>query len=280
MSRSRTIERGRAEASALKHTAKRMISRVGLEVLRTRTLNSHLDKYAAACSELEACFRQFVFPEVPAMERRSRLLAELQGTGLSEAMYVLRYLHHSLPLDGDVCEFGVAQGATSALLANEIHASSKNLWLFDSFEGLPRPGPQDVLIDDIYGLGSMSEYEGRMAELPTLVLGRLRAIEFPAARTKIVPGFIDSTLQGQFVPQRVSFAYVDLDLYAPIRTALHFLRQRLSAGGYVIVDDYGRFSAGAQTAVDEFVSEVSGSFALTRPPAWAGQFAILQKQPD
>jgi hypothetical protein len=280
MSGPRALERGRAEVTALKQTAKGVISRMGLEVLRTRTLNGHLDRYASACVELEACFRQFVFPELPAVERRAQLLAELQGTGLSEAMYVVRCLHHSLSLDGDVCEFGVAQGATSALLANEIRATSKNLWLFDSFEGLPRPGPQDVLIDDIYGLGSMPAYEGKMAELPALVVSRLRAIDFPAARTKIVAGFINSTLQGPFVPERVSFAYVDLDLYEPIRTALTFLHPRLSAGGYVLVDDYGRFSAGAQAAVDEFAAEFSDSYALIRPPAWAGQFAILQKPPN
>jgi hypothetical protein len=34
---------------------------------------------------------------------------------------------------------GIAQCATSALIANEISSSKKNLWLFDSFKGLPKP---------------------------------------------------------------------------------------------------------------------------------------------
>jgi O-methyltransferase len=271
-------DRGRARVMALKHTAKEVMTRLGLEVLQTRTLNAHLEKYAAACVELEACFRQFALPELPAVEQRARLMAELQGTGLSEAMYLLRCLHHSMHLDGDVCEFGVAQGATSALLANEMRGTAKNLWLFDSFEGLPKPAPQDVLIDDIYGLGAMSEYEGKMAEVPALVLTRLRKIDFPVSRTKMVAGFIESTLQGQHLPERICFAYVDLDLYAPIKTALRFVDRCLAVDGYVVVDDYGRFSAGAQTAVDEFIAELPGSYTLTLPPPWAGRFAILQKQ--
>jgi len=203
----------------------------------------------------------------------------LLGTGLSEAMWLVAHLHRSLSLDGDVCEFGVAQGATSALLANEIRATPKLLWLFDSFQGLPRPTPEDVLLDDIYNLGSMEKYAGRMVEDQAQVVGRLREVDFPLSRARIVSGFIEDTIKLPALPQRVCFAYVDFDLYAPIRTALEFLEPRMSAGGFVIVDDYGHFSAGAQTAVDECVARRPGAWELTMPAAFAGHFAILQRQP-
>jgi O-methyltransferase len=176
-----------------------------------------------------------------------------------------------------VCEFGVAQGATSALLANEIRDTAKTLWLFDSFAGLPRPGPQDVLIDDIYKLGAMHRYEGQMAEGPGLVLDRLRRIDFPLSRVSIVAGFIEETIRTQPMLMRVCFAYVDLDLYRPIKTALAFLDARLSEGGYVVVDDYGHFSDGARSTVDEFVAENAARYSLTLPPDFAGHFAIVQK---
>jgi len=263
--------------AALKRAAQQLFAAFGIELLQTRTLNSYIGRYAEACVELEACFRQVVFDDLPPCSRRAALLAELQGTGLSEAMYVLRFLHLSLPLDGDVCEFGIAQGATSALLANEIRDSAKNLWLFDSFEGLPVPGPQDVLIDDIYKLGSMHKYAGKMAEAPGLVLERLRRIDFPRSRINIVAGFIEHTIRTQPMPAQVCFAYVDFDLYEPIKTALRFLDGCLAQGGYVVVDDYGHFSAGAQTAVDEFVAAAAGRYALILPPDFAGHFAVLQK---
>ena len=66
---------------------------------------------------------------------------ELIGTTIGEAIYVIQNLHEGLRVSGDVCEFGVAQGATSRLLASEIMSTDRKLWLFDSFEGLPAPGP-------------------------------------------------------------------------------------------------------------------------------------------
>jgi len=192
-------------------------------------------------------------------------------------MWVLAHLHQSLSLGGDVCEFGVAQGATSALLANEIRGTSKLLWLFDSFKGLPAPTAQDVLLDDIYSLGSMRRYAGRMVEDQAQVLRRLHQIEFPLSQARIVAGFIEDTIQLPGLPDQVCFAYVDFDFYEPIKTALESLDARLSEGGFVVVDDYGHFSAGAQTAVDEFVARRPETWTLTMPPDFAGQFAILRK---
>jgi O-methyltransferase len=63
----------------------------------------------------------------------------------------------------------------------------------------------------------------------------------------------------------VCFAYVDFDFYEPILTTLRLLRPRMTVGATVIVDDYGFFSAGAKTAVDEFMAEVNGQFELTVP---------------
>ena len=103
-----------------------------------------------------------LFPN-PVPEGRSELLAKLLGTQLSEAVYIINYLHRSLKLPGDVCEFGVAQGATSALLANEIRDTDKLLWLFDSFAGLPKPTEKDTLIHDIFGLGTIESTQGTMA---------------------------------------------------------------------------------------------------------------------
>jgi O-methyltransferase len=50
------------------------------------------------------------------------------------------------------------------------------------------------------------------------------------------------------------------------------------SGGYIIVDDYGYFSSGAKTAVDEFIADHSNTFDMTIPPKWAGCFAILTKK--
>lgn len=209
---------------------------------------------------------------------RSELLAQLLGTQLPEAIYVINYLHQSLKLPGDVCEFGVAQGATSALLANEIRHTDKLLWLFDSFAGLPKPTAKDTLIHDIFSLGAIEKYAGTMAYGVNEVLERLRAISYPPARVKIVPGYIESTISGADLPERVCFAYVDFDFYEPILIVLNYLNEHLSRGGSIVVDDYGFFSSGAQTAVDEFLAAHSVQYDLVLPDESAGHFAILCKR--
>ena len=239
-----------------------------------------VEKYQMMVNELHGGLRELMFRDLPAREGRRELLAQLVGTPVSEAMYILAYLNKALAANGDVCEFGVAQGATSALLANEIRQTSKQLWLFDSFEGLPAPTEKDVLIDDIFGLGSIDKYKGEMASPADMVKARLDAINFPASRARLVPGFIEETVKSAELPEKVCFAYIDFDFYEPILTALRMLRSRLAPDGAIVIDDYGFFSAGAKTAVDEFVAEEHGAFELIMPSEFAAEstpFCILQR---
>src|SRR5690242_3305160 len=103
-----------------------------------------MHKYLDAVQQLHNCVLSEHFADMPRTERRVELLSELQGTSISEAMWILGCLHRSLSLAGDICEFGVAGGTTSALLANEIRTTTRTLWLFDSFKGLPQPTDKDA----------------------------------------------------------------------------------------------------------------------------------------
>ncbi|MHC4947858.1 MAG: TylF/MycF/NovP-related O-methyltransferase [Planctomycetota bacterium] len=234
-------------------------------------------RYDEVARELYGCLTALLFTDLPPDETRADLACKLLGTTVSEGLYVLDHLRRSLDLPGDICEFGVAQGATSALIANEIRATDKSLWLFDTFAGLPKPTEEDVLIDDIFNLGSMDRYEGRMAHPVVSVRRRLDAIAFPPERVQIVPGMIEDTVKHETLPERVCFAYVDFDFYSGITVALEFLDSRLPAGGHVVVDDYGFFSAGAKQAVDEFVEARADRYELTVPHEFAGHFCMLRR---
>jgi len=227
--------------------------------------------------EVEELYRRFVFPGLPKDERRAGLLHDLIGTTIGEAIYIIQNLHEGLRVPGDVCEFGVAQGATSRLLASEIMATDRNLWLFDSFEGLPAPGPQDKLINDIFSLGSMDKYKGTMASPEAEVRSKLDSINFPPARTKVKKGWVRDSIKSGELPAQVAFAYVDFDFYDPIKDALEFLDSRMPPGGRIVVDDYGFFSEGAQLAVDQFVARVGGRFKFELPLPFAGHFCVLNK---
>lgn len=228
--------------------------------------------------EIEELYRHFLFSDLPRREGRGRDLSDLIGTTVSEAVYVIKNLHDGLKVEGDICEFGVAQGATSKLIASEIMPlANRKFWLFDSFEGLPAPTKEDTLIHDIFNLGSMDKYKGTMASPETEVLSKLASIGFPTERIKIKKGWVKDTIASGEIPERVAFAYVDFDFYEPIRDALAFLDARMLPGGRIVVDDYGFFSDGAQLAVDEFVAAQSGRYTFEMPLPFAGHFCVLNK---
>lgn len=222
-------------------------------------------------------FRERALRRLPVLTpARCTLLASLTGTGAIQGMHILDTLAQTMQLPGDVCEFGVAKGTTSALLANELLDQTKCLWLFDSFQGLSKPTAKDSLQDDILGLGSMSAYEGVMSYPENQVRRRLRNISFPEERTRIVAGFVETTLKGPALPSAVAFAFVDMDLYEPIRLALEFLQGRLAVGGIVIIHDYGCFSTGAKSAVDEFLAAHPRQYQVVTAEA-AGAMCILRR---
>lgn len=222
-------------------------------------------RYPRAVAEIEGYFRKFVSNCAPPLEGRTELLSALQQIGITEGLYIVDALHRSLAVEGDVSEFGVAQGATSALIANEIRHSGKTLWLYDSFKGLPEPSDKDVLLHDVANLGNMKKYKGMIAHPVAAVRNRLEQIAFPEKQLRIVPGWVEDLLRTGNLREKVCFAYVDLDFYVPIKTVLELLDCRLSAGASVVIDDYGYFSAGAQIAVDEFVADHRKAYDLQLP---------------
>ena len=64
-------------------------------------------------------------------------MLDLKGTSLVEGLNIINSLLGTYELDGDVCEFGVAQGKTSKLIGYLIKNSKKKFYLYDSFEGPP-----------------------------------------------------------------------------------------------------------------------------------------------
>lgn len=266
----------------VKKTLKKLFNSMGIEIYKSGTLETTLERIIAA--RMESFVEDFInfyqnkLPDNLLLENnRYRLLSRLVGTGLCEGMHIVNYLNKSLELDGDICEFGVATGATSALMANEICNIDKNLWLFDSFEGLPKPSTEDTLIDDIYALGSMESYQGKMSYPVDEVKQRLKNINFPLSRVKICQGWIEKIIESGNLPAKICFAYVDFDFYQPIKATLEAIGDRLAVNGHVIIDDYGYFSDGCKKAVDEFMNEYGDKFSAEVPDICKDKFIILTK---
>jgi hypothetical protein len=119
----------------------------------------------------------------------------------------------------------------------------------------------------------VESYAGRFAVPRREVEHRLAAIGWPRDHTRIIAGFFTHTSE---LPEQVALAYVDFDFYEPILNALHAIHSRSQVGTIVLVDDYGFFSAGAQTAVDEFAAASGDAWKLQPPPSYL-DFATLER---
>jgi hypothetical protein len=274
-----TFARG-VSVTAIKRRIKRAVNGA-LRSAQVRLISTHEERAIARSQQelikaLYGVYRSEVFPRLRDRSRRLDLLGSLKGTEVAEAIYLVQHLQDALDSGpGDVVEMGVAQGATSALLANEILEDEvRRLWLYDSFEGLSAPTAEDVLIDDMEDRGSMRAYAGAMANPQEGVLNRLESVGFPKDRTQVVAGFIDSSMAS---PTTVAFGYLDFDLYQPIRTGLFLLHPKTRPGSVLVIDDFRYFSAGVERAVKEFLAATS-AYEMLVAPEHVGHFCVLKRK--
>lgn len=146
-------------------------------------------------------------------------------------------------VEGDTVECGAYKGATSYLICQFIreHALSKTHHVFDSFEGLNKPGEED---------GSHWK-EGNLATTEETCRKNLVEFEF----VKYYKGWIPERFP-EVQSLSFSFVHIDVDLYQPTFDSVLFFYERLSKGGIMICDDYG-FSTcpGAKKAIDDFFKD-------------------------
>ncbi|OQX28568.1 MAG: hypothetical protein B0D92_08240 [Spirochaeta sp. LUC14_002_19_P3] len=153
---------------------------------------------------------------------------------------------------GDVVECGVWRGG-SCLLAAQILAnennSEKNLWLYDTFEGMPEPGGEDCIASSGQPVKEKNP-QGWWAVSLKAVKQNLRDSTLAADRFKFIQGRVEDTLKTRY-PEQISLLRLDTDWYESTRCEMEVLYPRLSSGGVLIIDDYGHFT-GARKAVDEY----------------------------
>lgn len=159
---------------------------------------------------------------------------------------------------GDVVECGVAEGGSAALLGLTLdrNASSRNLYLFDTFEGLPPPTAGDPDYNE--AIKWTGECRGELQDVKQL----FDRLGVNSERVRFVQGLFEQTLPSTPLPA-VALAHLDGDWYDSTRTCLTNLWPVLSVGGIIQLDDYGRWK-GCRKAVDEFLGSRQNDFAMRR----------------
>ncbi|HTI19597.1 MAG TPA: TylF/MycF/NovP-related O-methyltransferase [Kutzneria sp.] len=158
-----------------------------------------------------------------------RLAEENTMGGVENLMNLYWALSGVLAADvpGEVTEVGCYEGRTAVLLQKVIehYAPERELHVFDSFEGLPAPGPQD---GEFAAAGMNSTGEKELRETFK---------RWDVREPVIHAGWFEDTL-AEGLPARLCFAYLDGDLYDSVKVSLEHVYPRLSPGAIVIVDDY------------------------------------------
>lgn len=157
-------------------------------------------------------------------------------------------------ITGDVVEFGCYVGTTSVYLAKLIQQTDRKLYLYDSFEGLPKKVAQD---DSPAGL-QFKEGE-LLATKKQLVIHLKRAnVSMPV----IKKGWF-SQLSNVDVPGQIGFAFLDGDYYHSVLDPLKLIWPHLTPGATVVVDDYANEALpGAAKAVDEWMRTHDGDLTV------------------
>jgi O-methyltransferase len=148
---------------------------------------------------------------------------------------------------GDLVECGAWRGGACifmrAILA-EYGVTDRVVWVSDSFEGLPRP--DESKYPELHRWS-----EGDMAVSLEEVQGNFRKYGLLDEQVRFLKGFFRDTLPKAPI-ERIAVLRVDGDLYESVTETLEYLYPKVSAGGYVILDDYGDHLPPAKRAVDDY----------------------------
>lgn len=160
-------------------------------------------------------------------------------------------------IPGDIAECGVWRGGSMMVVALTLLSkgdTSRELYLYDTFEGMPPPTDNDKRFDgqtashllekDPKGTGIWC-----YASLDE-VRENLFSTGYPKDKIHFVKGKVQDSIP-RTLPSSLALLRLDTDWYESTKHELTHLFPILKKGGILILDDYGHWQ-GQRKAVDEF----------------------------
>ena len=154
-------------------------------------------------------------------------------------------------LEGECAECGCWRGLSSFLICSTLQRrdalfNGSGYHIFDSFEGLSEPTPEDR------GTGQASMFSASLDEV------RRNLARFP--NITFHPGWIPESFAG-LPERRYRFVHVDVDLFEPTNGAIQYFAPRLVSGGVLVCDDFDW--PGARKAIEDYCAAKGISFSTT-----------------
>jgi hypothetical protein len=199
---------------------------------------------------------------------------EFTMTSLERRYHLLQSVRHVVKhrVPGSIVECGVWRGGSMMLVAKtliECGDTSRDLYLYDTFEGMPPPAKAD---QDCFGQPAAARLraeETAKAESGVWAISSLEEVKrnmasvgYPEEKLHFVSGKVESTIPA-CIPDGIAILRLDTDWYESTAHELTHLYPRLASGGALIIDDYGYWQ-GARKAVDEFLAATPDKIFLHR----------------
>jgi O-methyltransferase len=179
---------------------------------------------------------------------------------------------------GDLIETGVWRGGACILMRAILKVwgdTTRTVWLADSFEGLPAPNPGTYPADlgDRHYLWSEVFSVSREE-----VEANFRRYGLLDEQVRFLEGWFRDTLPNAPF-QNLAVLRLDGDMYESTMQALASLYDRLSVGGFVIVDDYYLEACAkaihdfrSQRGITDLMQDIGGRGVFWRRSAQTGAF--------
>ena len=142
-------------------------------------------------------------------------------------------------LEGDIAEVGVYKGGSAEIIASNKN-ENKNLYLFDTFEGMPEV---DEKFDNVH---KKKDFNNTSYSSVCTGLSRYKNVS-------IYKGIFPDDHSDKIKNNKFSLVHIDVDIYKSYIDCLNFFYPRMVDGGIIALDDYyAPTCKGAKLAIDEF----------------------------
>jgi hypothetical protein len=183
-------------------------------------------------------------------------------------------------IDGAMVECGVWKGGSAmamALTLKKMGAEDRDLFLYDTFSGMPAPRDVDVSVSghaayEKFSETRISEDESHWcASSLEEVKKNVFMTGYPRDKFHFIKGKVENTIPND-IPREIALLRLDTDWYESTKHELTYLFPLLKVNGVLIIDDYGHWR-GARKAVDEYVLENHLCILLNRID-YTGRIAV------
>lgn len=170
-------------------------------------------------------------------------------------------------LEGDIVEFGCFVGESAKIIqkAIDLCGVDKKLYVYDSFQGLPKP---DIEKGDGFDEGTLT------VEKEVLIAN----FERNELRVPIIYEGWFNEVPSSAVPDKICFAFLDGDFYDSIMSSLKLVFEKVVPGGIIALHDYNSPGlGGVKLAVSHFFQGFPPSIESHYDRDYAHDIAFIRK---